>query len=128
MAEPIVFISTHKIRDGKLDKFTEQYRNGATVIEEEKPGTVAFLAYLNDDETEVSTVHVFPDADAMERHMEGVGDRAKRAVEYLEFHKLEVWGSPSDDVLEMMQQAPESGVTLSVMPQFVSGYLRLRPE
>lgn len=128
MAEPIVFISTHKIRDGKLDEFKEQYRKGATVIEEEKPGTVAFLAYLNDDETEVSTVHVFPDADAMERHMDGVGDRAKRAAEYLEFHKLEVWGSPSDDVLEMMQQAPESGVTLSVMPQFVSGYLRLRPE
>lgn len=125
MSEPIVFISTHKIKDGKLDALEESYRRGAASIEADKPDTVAFLAYVNEEGSEVSTVHVFPDSEAMERHMEGVGERAKGAAEFLEFQLLEVYGRPSDKVLQMMQQASGRGVTLSVRPEHISGYLRL---
>lgn len=75
--------------------------------------------------SEVSIVHVFPDAAAMEAHMEGVGDRAKKAAEFLDFHLLEVYGTPSDSVLQMMQQAPESDVTFRIRPEHLSGYMRL---
>lgn len=127
MSEPIVFISTHKIRDGKLDGFKERNRQVAQFMEANKPGTVAFLAYLNEDGSEVSIVHVFPDAEAMEQHMEGVGERAKGAAEFLEFRLLEVYGSPSDKVLQMMEQAPDSGVTFRLRPEHLSGYMRLEP-
>lgn len=126
MSEPIVFISTHRIKEGKHDAFKEQYREAAKRIEAEKPETVAFLAYLDEDETEVSTVHVFPDAEAMERHMEGAGKRTKEAAEFLEFQSFEIYGSPSDQVLEMMQQATGSETSLNITPQFVNGYLRLQ--
>lgn len=96
MSEPIVFISTHKIKDGKLDELTESYQEGTKMFEEEKPGTVAFLAYLTEDETELSTLHVFPDADAMDRHMKGVEARSKQAAEFLEFREFEIYGTPSD--------------------------------
>lgn len=125
MSKPIVFISTHKIREGKLDDFRKHIRNGAELMEANKPHTVAFLPYLNEESSEVSIVHVFPDAEAMEEHMEGVGDRAKAAAEFLDFHLLEVYGTPSDSVLQMMQQAPDSGVTFRLRPEHLKGYLRL---
>lgn len=125
MSKPIVFISTHKIREGKLDGFKERNRQVAQYMEANKLGTVAFLAYLNEDGSEVSIVHLFPDAEAMEQHMEGVGDRAKRAAEFLEFQLLEVYGRPSDKVLQMMKQAPESGVTFRITPEHLDGYTRL---
>lgn len=125
MSDPIVFISTHDIKPGKLDEFKTHYEHGAERIEQEKPDTVAFLAYLNEDETTVGTVHVFPDAAAMERHMDGVDDRAARAAEFLEFRQLAVWGSPSEPVFEMMQGATDAGAALQVTPTFVTGYLRL---
>lgn len=125
MSKPIVFISTHKIKEGKLEGLRERNHEVAQFMEANKPGTVAFLAYLNEDGSEVSIVHVFPDAEAMEAHMEGVGERAQRAAEFLEFQLLEVYGTPSDKVLQMMQQAPESGVTFRLRPEHLSGYLRL---
>lgn len=125
MSKPIVFISTHKIREGKLDGFKERNREVVQFMEANKPGTVAFLAYLNENGSEASIVHVFPDAQAMEAHMEGVGERAERAAEFLEFQLLEVYGRPSDKVLQMMQQAPESGVTFRLRPEHLSGYIRL---
>ena len=126
MSEPIVFISHNRVKEGKLDGFKQHYRQGAELMEANKPGTVAFLAYLNEDGTEVSIVHVFPDADAMELHMQGVGDRAKGAYEFLESVSLEVYGRPTDAILEMMKQIAGSGVTLSVNPQRVGGYIRLK--
>lgn len=32
MSEPIVFISTHKIREGQLDAFRKHIRNGAELM------------------------------------------------------------------------------------------------
>lgn len=60
--------------------------------------------------------------------MEGVEDRSKKAAEFLEFREFEIYGTPSDQVLEMMQRAAEPGASLDVAPQFVSGYLRLQSQ
>ena len=80
MPEPIVFISRNRVKESKLEEFKLVYRAGAERLRREKPGTVAFLAYASDDGAEVSIVHVFPDADAMDRHMEGVAERSKEGL------------------------------------------------
>jgi quinol monooxygenase YgiN len=127
MAKPIVFISTLRVREGKLEGFKQHYRQGAQLIEASKPGTVAFLAYLNEDGSEVSIVHVFPDAEAMELHVQGADERAKKTYEFLEPpHSWEILGRPSETVLEMMKQAAASRTTLTVKPQLLGGYIRLR--
>ena len=125
MSQPIVFIGTHKIKPGKFDGFKERNREVARLLDADKPGTVAFLTYVNEDRSEVSFVHVFPDAKAMEAHMEGASDRAKGAAEFLEFDRLEVWGRPSDTVVQTMKQASGSGVSFRMKPEPLSGYIRL---
>lgn len=125
MSEPIVFISHSRIKEGKLDGFKQYNRPGAEWIEANKPDTVAFLVYVNEDGTEVSIIHVFPDGDAMSLHMQGVGDRAKGAYEFLEPVSIEIYGTPTEAVLEMMKQITGSGVALSLNPQSLGGYIRL---
>lgn len=116
-----MFISRNRVKDGKLEEFKRFYRAGAERLRREKPGTVAFLAYTSDDGDEVSIVHVFPDAAAMDRHMEGVAERSKEAYEFIESAGFDIYGTPNDSVLQMMKQ---SGIPLRVRPQLLGGYLR----
>lgn len=127
MTEPIVFVSTHGIKKGQLDAVRDVYEQGVPVIQSQKPGTVAFLAYLNEDESEVSTVHVFPDSAAFDHHLDGAEERAQRAAEFLEFREFEIYGSPSEEALATLEQAAAGGASFTVRPQFVDGYLRTQP-
>ena len=125
MSDAIVFISHNRVNEGKLDSLKEYYRQVAEMTEANKPGTLAHMAFLNEEGTEMSIVHLFSDAEAMDRHMIGVDELAKKAREFMESVSLEVYGKPSDEVLEMMRQIVGSGVTLNVEPQRVGGYLRI---
>jgi len=126
MSEAIVFISNQRIKEGKLDAYTQYYRQAAELTEANKPGTVAYLAYASEDGTAVSIVHIFPDAESMELHMQGVGELAEKAFDFMEIVSFEIYGRPSDGLLEMMMRIAGTGVTLSVKPQPVGGYIRLK--
>ena len=126
MPEPIVFISQNRIKEGKLDDLKNTYREATELIKATKPGTVVFLGYINEEATEASFVHVFPDQDSFDLHMEGVGERVKRASEFLQTYRYEIYGTPSDRVLERMSQfAGSTGAALNARPQPLGGYLRL---
>jgi len=127
MSKPIIFISHQKIKDGKLDGYVQYYQQVAEMTEANKPGTVAHLAYANEDGTEMSIVHVFPDAESMEKHMRGVDELAKKAFEFMEIVSFEIYGKPSDTVLNQMMQIVGSGVSLSIKPQPIGGYIRFKP-
>ncbi len=126
MSEPIVFISHNKMKEGKLDAFRKFNQDGFLLIREQKPATVALLAYAGEDGGEVSFVHVFPDAEAMELHFQGADERSKRAYEFMQPISMEIYGSPNDGVLEMMKQIAESGVTVSIDTDHLGGVLRLK--
>ena len=126
MSKPIVFISTHRINEGKLDGFTELSREMTPLIEAGKPQTVLFQAYLNEESNEVTIIHVFPDADAMDLHVQGADDRSAKAMEFLEPLRFEIYGTPSDQVLSgMRQQAMRPGIDLVVKPHPLFGFIRL---
>ena len=126
MSVPIVFISHNRVKEGKLDGFKKFYREGAELMEANKPGTITFLAYVNEDGTEVSIVHVFPDANSKDLHIQGVAERAKETSEFLESDGLEIYGTPSDPVLAMMRQVARTGVALSVKSEHLGGFIRLK--
>ena len=125
MSEPIVFISHSTVKEGRLEDLKDFLRAGATVLEAEKPGTVAFLAYANEEGSQLSIVHVFPDADAMDLHLQGVDERAGAADEFIQTQGYEIYGTPSETVLETMRRfASTEGVSLTVRPDKAGGYLR----
>ncbi len=127
MPEPVVIISHFKVRQGKLESFEELSRAAQASLEAEKPRTVAYLFYLNEDQSELTIVHVFPDAEAMDVHIEGAGERAAAAYEFVEPAGWEIYGRPNTGALETMREAAaRSNVELVFQPQSMGGFLRFK--
>jgi quinol monooxygenase YgiN len=125
MSGPIVFISHNTVKDGKLRGFRDAFGEVASALEAEKPGTIVYLAFAAEEGSRVSVVHVFPDAGAMGRHLQGVQERMAKAVGFIETTGYEIYGTPSAPVLEAMRGfAQAEDVPLQVQPDYVGGYLR----
>jgi quinol monooxygenase YgiN len=125
MSGAIVFISTHKIKEGKLEDFKQLSREVTPLIEADKPHTVFFQLYLNEGGTELTVVHVFSNADAMDLHFQGADERSQKAYEFLQPRRFEIYGTPSDQVLSTMRGETGPGVDLMVKPQSLGGFIRL---
>lgn len=127
MSEPIVFISHFKVKEGKLDGLKQRSREVTKLLDAGKPRTLVFLAYVDESGTQVTFVHVFADAESMDLPMQGAEERTKAAYEFVEPQGFEIYGTPSDRVLEMMrQEAATPGVELSVQPEHLGGFIRLK--
>jgi hypothetical protein len=128
MSEPVVFISHFEVRGGALPDLKRHSADVMARLREDKPQTVLFLAYLDEEGTEVSFLHAFPDADAMDAHFEGVQERVAAAYQYLEPRGWEIYGQPNESAMETMRQsAAAAGVSLTVLPDHLGGFLRLQP-
>lgn len=126
MSEPIVFISHHKIKEGKLDALRKVHKERILLLQEQKPDTIVFLAYFGEDNTEVSFVHLFPDAEAMDLHFQGAEERSRQAYEFMQPINMEIYGSPNDGVLKTMKKIADSGVNVSIASDPLGGFLRLK--
>ncbi len=127
MSEPVVFISHFVVREGALEGLRRFADEGEAGLRVGKPRTVAFLMYLDEENRELTIVHTFPDADAMDRHFEGSDERSAASFEFLEPRGFEIYGRPSEAALATLQQAAESGLPLTLRPQLLRGFLRLQP-
>jgi hypothetical protein len=128
MSGPIVFISHFKVKEGKLEGLKQHAQMMMELIKTEKPGTLAFLQYLNEVETELSIVHVFLDAEAYDRHLEGVGERAKGAFEFIEPLRRELYGMPNAQALAMSRPPDGSKIAFDHKPKRMGGYIRFKAE
>ena len=63
MSEPIVFTSHFRVKAGKAEAYKRLQHEIAKQLQSDKPRTLVFLAYLTENDTEMSVVHVFGDAD-----------------------------------------------------------------
>jgi quinol monooxygenase YgiN len=126
MSEPVVFVSHFKVKEGMLEDLKRLTADVLPRLREEKPRTVLYLAYLDEEASEVSFLHAFPDADSMDAHFEGVNERVAAAYQYIEPRGWEIYGKPSEGALESMRQAATTaGVSLTVLPEQLGGFLRL---
>ena len=127
MSEPIVFISHQRVKEGKIEGYKQYYRQVAEQAKANKPGTVAHLAYHNEEGSELSIIHIFPNAEAMELHMRGVDELAKKAYEYVEILSFEIYGKPANILLQRMLHIVGSNIALNIKPQLIGGYIRFKP-
>jgi hypothetical protein len=130
MSEPFIFIATNRLKEGKLEAERKRVPDLVTFIEANEPRLIAFNEYINEDGTEVAVVQVHPDAASMEFHMETVQERAARA--YADTvdatANVQVYGTPSAKILEMLKRQAGSGVPVSIKPYHLGGFTRLGPR
>jgi len=128
MSGPIVFISHFKVKEGKAEGLLELNEKVTAQLKTDKPGTVGFLLFMNPAGTELSIVHVFPDAESFDRHVEGVGERSNASLEFIEPTGREVYGMPSDQVMAVLEPPEEYPMSFRHVPDFANGFLRLVQE
>jgi hypothetical protein len=126
MSGPFVFIGTHSIVEGKLEEFQRDCQTLAEVVNKNEPQLLAFGFYFNEDQTEVSTVQVHPDADSMLLHMQTVREHIEHAVdEQLITKDIQIFGTPNDAVSGMIAQLSQEGVPVIVKPIDHAGFARV---
>jgi hypothetical protein len=127
MPEPIVFVSHFRIKEGKLDAFRRWFEEGSKGLEAQKPRTLVFLGYLDEDGSRATLVHVFGDAESMDLHVQGANERSREAYDYLEPDGTEIYGRPSDGVMGMFRQEAASAASLTIEAGHLGGFLRVSP-
>jgi hypothetical protein len=124
MAQPIAFITRLTVKPGKVDGLRVAWREAAAALDREKPETLVFLSYMDDAGRELTILHVFANAEAMDRHIEGSAERSRLAFEFVDPLQWEIYGRPSEAAVQTLREAAASaGVELRAYPDFVSGFL-----
>ncbi len=126
MSDPIVFISRNRVKEGSFEDFRQHYRDSLPLTEANKPGTLAQLAYFDEKTNELVIVRLFPDAEALDRQLQGADSRSKTAYQFIEPTAVEIYGKPNDYALEMMKKVAGAGIKVDMYPQFSGGFTRPR--
>ena len=128
MSGPFIFIATNSLKEGKLEAERDRAAELGSFIETHEPQLLAFNEYVNAEGTEVGVVQVHPDAASMEFHMNVVAERAARAyTETLEATRsIQVYGEPSEAVLEMLRRQAGAGVPMTVKRFHIGGFTRIQ--
>jgi len=123
---PVAMISHFRIKEGKADAAQAAFAAVATELEASRPRTAAYIAFVDEAGERLSIVHVFPDAEAMDAHAVGAGERSKAAFELFEPAGWEIYGEPSAAALKgIKDMAMEWGVRVNVERESLGGFIRL---
>jgi hypothetical protein len=127
MSGPFIFIATNRLKPGAYEAERRRVPGLVDFIEAGEPRQLAFNEYINAERTEVAVVQVHPDAASMEFHMNLVRERAAKAyAETLEATtQIQVFGTPSDAVVETLRVQAGAGVPLSVHAEHLGGFTRI---
>lgn len=107
MSGPIVYVDRSTIRDGKLDTLRSAMDELAEFVESEEPQLISYGFYIDGDASRMTVVAIHPDSASLEYHMDIGGSRFRGFSELIHLLGIDVYGQPSDTVLEQLEQKAE---------------------
>jgi len=107
VGEPLVFVDTSDIHEGRLDELRSAVVELAAFVEANEPDAISYQVFFSDDGRRMTVVQVHPDSAAMERHLEIAGPVFARFANLLTLRTVDVYGTPSDKVLEQLRHKAE---------------------
>ena len=130
MSSPFIFIATNRLKPGQLESERKRVPGLVEFIETSEPRLIAFNEFVNEAGDEVTVVQIHPDASSMEAHMEIVRERAQEAyAETLDATvRIQVFGRPTEAILEALRQQAGAGVDISVNGEHLGGFVRSAAE
>jgi quinol monooxygenase YgiN len=123
---PFIFIATNRLKPDRLDAERDRVPGLVEFVEANEPRLIAFNEYVNEAGDEVTVVQVHPDAASMEAHMQIVRERAQAAyAETLDATvRIQVFGEPTQAILETLRQQAGSGVEITINGEHLGGFTR----
>ncbi|MFW6079242.1 MAG: putative quinol monooxygenase [Gemmatimonadota bacterium] len=104
MPDPIVYIDTSEIRDGKLDEVKARVKGLAAFVEANNPHILSYGFFFDDDAGRMMVVAVHPDSEALEHHMDVGREEFRKFGDLLDLVSIEVYGEVSESVRERLDQ------------------------
>jgi len=130
-ADPVVYVSTYRIRPGKFEDYSRFYAELVRVVEANEPGVTGFLAFATDDLGEITYVHVYRDGATLDKHMAVLAEQMQllpsdltAVMAYLEPVRIEVFGQPDGAAAEMDAGLRAAGVPFAAKPRYLGGFAR----
>jgi hypothetical protein len=125
---PFIFIATNRLKPGALDAERRRVPDLAAFLEQSEPQLLAFNEYADPARGEVTVVQVHPDSGSMELHMQVVAERAADAYATTldATTGVQVFGVPSDAVIEVLRAQAGAGVRIDSFPEHLGGFTRLK--
>jgi quinol monooxygenase YgiN len=125
MSDPIVFVDTSEIREGKLEELRRAVADLAEFVETNEPNPISYQVFFSDDGRRMTVLQVHPDSASMERHMEVAGPVFAKFADLLVLRTIDIYGSPSERVVEqLLQKAELLGTATVAIHERQAGFAR----
>ena len=72
----------------------------------------------------MAIIRLFPNAEAMDLHLQGADERSKAAYKFIEPTSIEIFGKPNPATLEMMKKIVGPGLDFKISPNYMGGFIR----
>lgn len=125
MSEPIVYIDRSEILEGRLQELKLAINELVELVEANELQLIAYNVYLNEDGTQMTVVHVHPNSASLAFHMKVAGPAFPKFAEFIKLMTIDVYGKPSDDLLEQLREkAKVLGNGTVVVHKLEAGFAR----
>lgn len=105
MTDPIIYVGTHRIKEGALEVARDGSVQMGEYLEANHPRMIHFGIYIDDEAHEMTVIQVHPDQASMLQHLEIARDKIAQAYGFLEgTEKIEIYGSPDGELVDLIGQ------------------------
>jgi hypothetical protein len=125
MSQPIIYVDTSAIREGKLEDLEVAMRGLTAFVEANEPQLISYGFFLDADRTQLTVVAVHPDSASLEFHMDVGGDEFRKFANLIDLLRIEIYGQVSPAARERLhQKAQMLGRGTVAIHEFYSGFAR----
>ena len=125
MSDPLVLVDSSEIAEGKLEVLRQSVAELAEFVEKNEIAPIAYQVYFSVDGRRMTVLQIHPDSASMEHHMEVAGPVFAGFADLLELQTVDIYGTPSDKVVEQLRQKAELlGTATVTVHELEAGFAR----
>ena len=125
MPQPIVYVDTSTIREGKLAELETAMKELAAFVEANVPQLISYGFFLDESRTQMTVVAVHADSASLEFHMDVGAEEFRKFADLIDLSTIVAYGRVSDAVLERLhQKARMLGTGTVAVHDFYAGFAR----
>ena len=125
MAQPIVYIDSSAIRNGKLEEVTAAMKGLASFVETNVPQLISYGFFLTDDRTRMTVVTVHRDSASLQFHLDVGASEFRKFGGLIDLLKIDVYGRVTEAVLKQLERKAHAlGTGTVTVHGFYAGFSR----
>jgi hypothetical protein len=104
MAEPILYIDTSKIREGKLETVRRLIADLIAFVEAKEPQLIAYDFFIDETKNLMTCIALHPDPASMTFHMDIGWEKFRAFAGHIDQRSIDVYGDAGEEVIARLRQ------------------------